>query len=132
MTQGYGVGAIKALQDAGRPVVPVTAFSYNISAVTCVQTPGAKCILGVNPAYLSSEAIRLAVDILDGKSTSPKVVQLESPRLTNTMVNAQFSPGAKLEPIEIGKNAFPDEPPGLSLPVTPTWVDITAKEAAGS
>ncbi len=69
---------------------------------------------------------------LDGKSTSPKVVQLESPRLTNTLVNAQFSPGAKLEPIEIGKNAFPDEPPGLSLPVTPTWVDITAKEAAGS
>src|SRR4051812_42565013 len=67
LTQGYGTGAIKALQDAGRKVVPVTAFSYNVAAATCAQTQGAKCILGSNPAFLSSEAIKLAVDILDGK-----------------------------------------------------------------
>ncbi len=65
LTQGYGSGAIQALKDAGRPVVPVTAFSYNVAALACVQTEGAKCILGSNPAYLSSEAIKLAVDILD-------------------------------------------------------------------
>ena len=132
LTQGYGVGAIKALQGAGRPIVPVTAFSYNISGVTCAQTQGAKCILGVNPAYLSSEAIRLAVEVLDGKSQAPKVMLLESPRLTTTMLQADFSPDAKFEKIEIGKDAFPDSPPGLALPVTPSWVDITAKEAAGS
>src|SRR4051812_1069135 len=67
LTQGYGTGAMKALQDAGRPIVPVTAFSYNGTAVACAQTQGAKCILGSNPAFLSSEAIKLAVDILDGK-----------------------------------------------------------------
>ena len=39
LTQGYGTGAIKALQDAGRKLVPVTAFSYNVAAVTCAQTP---------------------------------------------------------------------------------------------
>jgi len=54
-------------QDAGRKVVPVTAFSYNVAASTCAQTEGASCILGSNPAFLSSEAIKLAVDILDGK-----------------------------------------------------------------
>src|SRR5690606_19979401 len=46
LTQGYGTGAMRALQDAGRPLVPVTAFSYNGTAVACVQTEGASCILG--------------------------------------------------------------------------------------
>ncbi|TIT47805.1 MAG: sugar ABC transporter substrate-binding protein, partial [Mesorhizobium sp.] len=48
MTQGYGSGAIQALKDAGRPIVPVVGFSYNVAAVTCAQTQGAKCILGSN------------------------------------------------------------------------------------
>ena len=65
LTQGYGSGAIQALKDAGRPIVPVVAFSYNVSALACARDRGAKCILGSNPAYLSSEAIKLAVDILD-------------------------------------------------------------------
>ena len=30
--------------------------------IACLQTPGAKCILGANPPYLSAEAIKLAVD----------------------------------------------------------------------
>ena len=135
LTQGYGTGAIKALQDAGRKVVPVTAFSYNVAATTCAQTEGAACILGSNPAYLSSEAIKLAVDILDGK---PK------PADRHILVNGDFLatnggdwkselyPNATIQKIEIGKNAFPDRPPGLTLPITPDWVEITAEEAAGS
>jgi ribose transport system substrate-binding protein len=67
LTQGYGSGALKALKQAGKKPVPITAFSYNGSAVDCAKTKGARCILGANPAYLSSEAIRLAVSILDGK-----------------------------------------------------------------
>ena len=80
LTQGYGTGALKALQDAGRPVVPFTAFSYNVSAVACAQTAGAKCILGANPAWLSSEAIKLAVEILDtGKKPAEQRDQLVRP-----------------------------------------------------
>lgn len=134
LTQGYGSGAIKALQDAGRKIVPVTAFSYNVAATTCAQTEGAACILGSNPAYLSSEAIKLAVDILDGK---PK------PADRHILVNGDFLatnggewtstlyPDAVIQKIEIGKNAWLDRPPGLTLPITPDWVEITAKEAAG-
>ncbi len=33
--------------------------------------------------------------------------------------------------IELGKNALPDLSPGLFLPVSPTWVEITPEEAAG-
>jgi len=133
LTQGYGTGAMKALQDAGRPLVPVTAFSYNGTAVACAQTEGAKCILGSNPAYLSSEAIKLAVDILDGKpKPADRHVLVYGDFITTDPIKSELYPEAVFQKIEIGKNAFPELPPGLTLPITPDWVDITAQEAAGS
>ena len=135
LTQGYGTGAIKALQDAGRKVVPVTAFSYNVAASTCAKTEGAKCILGSNPAFLSSEAIKLAVDILDGKPkpTDRHILVKGDFLATNGGEwKSELYPDATIQKIEVGKNAFPDGPPGLTLPITPSWVEITAKEAAGS
>ena len=33
--------------------------------------------------------------------------------------------------IQVGVNAFPKLPGGLTLPYTPKWVHITPKEAAG-
>jgi len=133
LTQGYGTGAMKALADAGRKVVPVTAFSYNGTAVACAQTVGAKCILGSNPAFLSSEAIKLAVDILDGKpKPAGRHVLVYGDFLSTDPIKSELYPDAVFQKIEIGKNAFPDLPPGLTLPITPGWVDITAKEAAGS
>jgi len=132
LTQGYGTGAIKALQDAGRKIVPVTAFSYNTAAVTCAQTEGAKCILGSNPAYLSSEAIKLAVDILDGKpKPADRHILVNGDFVTTDPIESKLYPGAVMQKIEIGKNAWPDRPPGLTLPITPDWVEITAEEAAG-
>ncbi|MER9474880.1 hypothetical protein NKI60_20500, partial [Mesorhizobium sp. M0520] len=41
-------------------------------------------------------------------------------------------PHATMQKIEVGKNAFPDMAPGLFLPVSPDWVEITPAEAAGS
>jgi ribose transport system substrate-binding protein len=35
LTQGYGTGAMNALQDAGKKAVPITAFSYNGTATAC-------------------------------------------------------------------------------------------------
>jgi ribose transport system substrate-binding protein len=131
LTQGYGVGAIKALQEAGRKIVPIVGFSYNISAVTCAQTAGAECMLGTNPAYLSADALRLAVDILDGKPKPPKLVELESPRLTTDLLPGDYTKGVTFEKIVIGKNAFPEQPPGLTLPVNPDWLDITPQDVAG-
>jgi len=132
LTQGYGTGAIKALQDAGRKIVPVTAFSYNVAATTCAQTEGAKCILGSNPAYLSSEAIKLAVDILDGKpKPADRHIMIKGDFITTHPIKSELYPDAVMQKIEIGKNAWPDRPPGLTLPITPDWVEITAEEAAG-
>ena len=133
LTQGYGSGAIQALKDAGRPIVPVVGFSYNVAALTCAQTEGAKCILGSNPAYLSSEAIKLAVDILDtGKRPAERSVSIKGDFVTTTPFDSKLYPGTKMQVIKIGENAFPDQAPGLTLPITPDWVDITAVEAAGT
>ena len=92
LTQGYGTGAMKALQDAGRPIVPVTAFSYNVSGARLRQTEGAKCILGSNPAYLSSEAIKLAVDILDGNKPAERHVLVNGDFLTTDPFKSKLYP----------------------------------------
>ena len=39
---------------------------------------------------------------------------------------------ARVTTSPVGENAFPDQPPGLTLPITPDWVEITAAEAAGA
>ena len=132
LTQGYGTGAIQALKDAGRPMVPVVGFSYNVAALTCAETKS-KCILGSNPAYLSSEAIKLAVEILDtGKRPENRSIEIEGDFVTTTPFESKLFPGTKMQTIEVGVNAFPDQAPGLTLPITPDWVEITAAEAAGT
>jgi ribose transport system substrate-binding protein len=132
LTQGYGSGALKALQQAGHKPVPVTGFSYNSSAIDCAKTKGASCILGANPAYLSAEAIKLAVDVLDGKQAKkPGFVYLYTPYLTTHPIPVTGYGFAKMSKIALGKTAFPSLAPGLTLPVTPTWIKITPQEAAG-
>ena len=112
LTQGYGSGAMQALKDAGRPIVPVTGFSYNGSAVACAQTEGAKCILGANPAWLSSEAIKLAVDILDtGQKPAERATVVRADFITTDPFTSKLYPNAKMQKIELGKTAFPDLPP---------------------
>jgi ribose transport system substrate-binding protein len=131
LTQGYGTGAIKALQDAGRPLVPILAQAYNVSALTCAQTEGAKCILGSNPAYLSAMAIRQAIDILEGNKPAQRDMMVHSAFLTTDPFTSKLYPDAQMVKIVPGENAFPDQPPGLALPVTPDWMQITAAEASG-
>jgi ribose transport system substrate-binding protein len=131
-TQGYGSGALKALKQAGHAPVPVTGFSYNSSAVDCAKSAGAKCILGANPAYLSSEALRLAVNVLDGKEANkPREILLYTPYLTTNPVTISGYGYAKMQKIVLNKTAFPSLAPGLTLPVSPSWVKITPQEAAG-
>ncbi|HVX81910.1 MAG TPA: substrate-binding domain-containing protein [Devosiaceae bacterium] len=135
LTQAYGTGAIQALQNAGRPMVPVVAAAFNGTGVACAQQ-NVKCWLGANPPSLSAEAIKLATDVLDGKPpanvSADKTVLFNSPGLTTDPIDVKYSPNSTAVKIELGKTVFPDLPPGLSLPISPDWVTITPKEAAGS
>lgn len=132
MTQGYGSASIKALQQAGHKLVPVVGYSYNVSLTTCAQTPGAQCAFGSNAAYISAEAIRLAVRILDGQaSRAPRHIYMYTPYYVTSKVSIKGYPGVVQQKIRVGVNAFPNLPGGLSLPFSPKWVHITPREAAG-
>jgi ribose transport system substrate-binding protein len=131
LTQGYGSGAMKALEDAGRPLVPVAGGAYNVASLACANTPGAKCILESNPAYLSAEAMKLAVAVLDGNPPTEKHIYLHGPFLSTDPMPSKLFPDIKMDKIVVGQNAFPDLAPGLALPITPDWVSISAQEAAG-
>jgi ribose transport system substrate-binding protein len=132
VNMAYGTGAMQALKDAGRPMVPVTAFSFNGSAVACMETDGASCILGSNPPYLSAEAIKLAVEILDtGKRPENRAILVPNSFFSTDPLPSKLFPETVIQKLEAGKNAFPDLSPGLFLPVSPDWVEITPQEAAG-
>jgi ribose transport system substrate-binding protein len=136
LTQAYGTGAMQALADADRPLVPIVAAAFNGTGVACAQTTGAHCWLGANPPSLSAEAIKLAVDLLDGKApadtTGDKTVLFNSPGLTTDPIEvAGYAPNSTAVNIELGKTVFPDLAPGLSLPISPDWVTITPQEASG-
>lgn len=133
LTQGYGSGVIQALKDAGRPVAPVAGFSYNVSAVTCLQTEGASCFLASSPAYISAEVLKLAVQMLDGGAKpATRDVPMATEYLSTDPAPSKLYPDVKVRKIVFGETAFPDQPPGLYLPVSPDWVDITPAEAAGT
>jgi len=132
VNMAYGTGAMQALKDAGRPLVPVTAFSFNGSAVTCGQTEGASCILASNPPYLSAEAIKLAVQILDtGNRPKDRAIFVKNDFFSTDPLPSKLYPDVTIQKIELGKNAFPDLSPGLFLPASPDWLDITPAEAVG-
>ena len=134
LTAGYGTGAIEALKEAGRPLVPIVAFSYNGTATECATEtePGLECFIYTHPPYLSADAIKLAVDVLDGNPPATKEILNDYPRLTTKQVEGDFSPGVEIQDLEIGKNVFPDMPPGVVLPIAPKWLEVTPEEAAGT
>ncbi len=133
LTQGYGSGVIQAFKDAGRPQPAVGGFSYNISAVTCLQTQGAQCFLASSPAYVSAEVLKLAVGILDGgPKPATRDLQMPTAYLSTDPIPSKLYPDVNIAKITLGETAFPDQPPGLYLPLSPDWVDITAAEASGA
>jgi ribose transport system substrate-binding protein len=134
LTAGYGTGAIQALKDAGRPLVPIVMFAYNGSATACATEtdPGLECFIYTHPPYLSADAIKVAVDVLDGNPPATQLIENDYPRLVTKVVDGDFSPNAEFQELAVGENVFPDLPPGLVLPVSPSWVDITPEEASGT
>jgi ribose transport system substrate-binding protein len=127
LSQSYGTGVQKALQKAGRPPVAMYAQAYNGSFVQCATTKGIQCAITSNPATLGAEALKRAVDLLDGKQV-PKTVILPSPAFETNDVSV---PGTTFEKIVLGKSAFPDLPPGATLPFSPSWTTITSAQALG-
>jgi ribose transport system substrate-binding protein len=128
LSQAYGTGVQKALRKAGREPIAMVAQAYNGTLVQCATLRGIECAVTSNPATLGAEALRLAVDVLDGREVENEVI-LPSPAFSTNDVEVE---GAEFQRILLGKTALPDLPPGATLPFSPSWAKITPAQALGN
>jgi len=120
LTQGYCTGAIKALQAAGKPLVPMLCQAYNQSFVALATDKGASGFIMANPAWLSILAMQTAVNVLEGK-TEAKTDELQPPCFFS---HGASPAGGGCQAIKIGVNAFPNLSPDLTLPPSPPFMTI--------
>ena len=66
------------------------------------------------------------------QSAAERHILINAPFMTTDPAKSDLYPDAAMVKIELGKNAFTEIAPGVTLPLSPDWVEITPKEAAGS
>jgi ribose transport system substrate-binding protein len=126
-TQGYTGPVIKALNDAGHAMVPMSGFDYNGDMLACVDN-NVKVIIANNIPGLGAIAYKTAIDILNGGH--PVKHMLIDPLFLST--DTSIDVGVPVEKIEVGVNTWRDMPYGFDWPVLPRSfpVQLTAQEAA--
>jgi len=124
LTQGYCTGAIKALQAASHPLVPMLCQSYNQTYVALATDQCASGFIMANPAWLSVLALKTAVGAIEGKKPA-KSDELTPPCF---YVGGSSPAGGSCQVIKIGVNAFPSLSPGLTLPPSPPFMTIQASQ----
>jgi len=132
MSLGYGTGAMNALKAIGKPPVPMTAVTYNATMLACAEGHQ-PCMLYSDPVYLSGEAMKLAVEILDGKKPNkPEAIVVHSPYFYSNTSIVKVA-GMSTDPIKIvaDVNAFPNLSGNIALPFSPPWAAITPEQAMG-
>jgi ribose transport system substrate-binding protein len=133
MTQGYCTPVFNAFRNAGKKAVPATCYAYNGELVACKRAHHQCAILSGSPIVMQI-CMKLALNILDGQKVAKPGTVVGMPLwLYVTNLSAVHLSGANIhiEQIKLGKNAFPNLPPGLALPITLPQYPITPKQAAG-
>ena len=126
-TQGYTGPVIKALNDAGHPMVPMSGFDYNGDILAAVDNK-VKVIIANNIPGLGAIAYKTAIDVLKGGNPAKHMLIDPLFLATDTSINV----GVPVEKIAVGVNCWRDLPYGFDWPVLPKDfpVQLTAKEAA--
>jgi len=133
MTQGYCTPVFNAFKQAGKDPVPATCYGYNGELGACAQPGHACAILSGSPVVMQI-AMKVALDVLDGKPAPPKSKIIPVPMTLFISATPKVSvnvPGVKVEFLKKGVNFFPNLPPGLALPYTLPQYPIAAKDAVG-
>ncbi len=73
-TQGYCDVVIEALQQANRPLVPMYCQGFNGNFVACTTTDDASCIASPSSPGISAIALRVALDVLEGREVDKNTV----------------------------------------------------------
>ncbi len=133
MTQGYCTPVFNAFKQAGKDPVPATCYGYNGELGACAQAGRACAILSGSPVVMQI-AMKVALDVLDGKPAPPKSKIIPVPMtlyITATPKVSVSVPGVRVAVIKKNVNFFPNLPPGLALPYTLPQYKIAAKDAVG-
>lgn len=133
MTQGYCKPVFNAFRNVGKKPVPATCYGYNGELVAC-GTGHHQCAVLTGSPVVVQIAMKLALDKLMGKSVAPKSQTVPVPMQLFVTDKASFHPkvhNVQIVQIKVGKNCFPNLPPGLALPITLPQYPITPQQAAG-
>jgi ribose transport system substrate-binding protein len=136
MTQGYCQPAFTAFKNAGISTLPATTcYGYNGELVACAQQH-AKCAILTGSPEVVQIALKTALDALDGSAKPSPSQTIPVPMTLYTSSSSGFHPAQNpanvaVENIVLGKNAYPNLPPGLALPFSLPQYAITASQAAG-
>ncbi len=123
----YANTVYNAFTDAGRELVPTTSFNSNIGHITAYDNQ-MDVLIGQNTPGLGAEALKVAVDVLDGKEV-PQETLIQAALFTND-TSVEF--GYETTQIEEDKTFFRDLPDAFDYPVVPADFEpqVSAEEVA--
>lgn len=123
----YANTVYNAFTDAGRELVPTTSFNSNIGQATAFDNK-MDVLIGQNTPGLGAEAMKVAVDVLDGKEVSQETFVTAGLFTNDTSVDF----GYKTTAIEEGKTFFRDLPDAFDYPAVPADFDpqVSAEEVS--
>lgn len=121
---GPNCGAVlTAFATAHRPAPAVFCTGAgNGALVQCAQVKGAACYDGAFPPYVVATAMKIALQVLQGKKV-PRVTPFAPPCIVTDGTSPCIA-------IQLGVNAFPDKPAGLTFPIAPSWLNVTVNDVS--
>lgn len=123
--------AMAAVREAGLdPVAQTTVTGSNQDLAGCL-TKGQDCLFGAVTMAQGAEAMKLGVEMLEGKADESVQRVTPTPTWYGNAGGPTKYPDVEPEEIAIGRNVFPDLPGTLLLPFSAPWLPLTAEEAAG-
>jgi ribose transport system substrate-binding protein len=130
LSGGYCSSDIKALQRAGRKLVPMTCLDVNGNEQACAKA-NLPCFFFGAPAYVSGVAIQHIVSILSKQGKFPKSEGYYDTNFVTKQGDIKFTHLQKLEPLTPGSNYYPSGSPALITPITYGSWHLTAAEVLG-
>jgi ribose transport system substrate-binding protein len=130
LSGGYCSSDIKALQRAGRKLVPLTCLDVNGNEQQCAKA-NLPCFFFGAPAYVSGVAIQHIVSILSKQGKFPKTQGYYNTNFVTKQGNIKFTHLQTLEPLTPGSNYYPSGSPALITPITYGSWNLTPAEVLG-
>lgn len=130
LSGAYIASDIKALKQAGRPMVPMTGLDFNGGQKQCAAEK-LKCFFIGAPAFVSGMAIDAIVKELDEPGSVPKESVYWDTNYVSDAGQIEFPKKQKLEVLEPDVNYYPDGSDSLVTPITYGDYEMTAADVLG-